>query len=263
MSPSSSSPPPPPPGKGKETPIIIKKKGGGGHEGHHGGSWKVAYADFVTAMMALFLLLWLVASLRPDQKSALADVFQDKKPPTQGQAEQIPFMPKNARPGVPELKLNTDEQVKVNVALMIKELISKNPTLVKNTGISTDEYGVILNVNNNIMFETNSAVMRPEAKQVIDDVVEVLKNTRSIWTSGGTPTKGKPADPCIRPNGSSRPPGRPQRSKLSWMKAKATSCPSACRRRDTPTVVLSCRKPRKGAELMRIAGWSSTTTALN
>jgi len=43
----------------KEQPIIIKK-GKGGHGGHHGGAWKVAYADFVTAMMAFFLVMWLV-----------------------------------------------------------------------------------------------------------------------------------------------------------------------------------------------------------
>ena len=44
-----------------EAPIqrIIKKKGG--HGGHHGGAWKVAYADFVTAMMALFIVLWITA----------------------------------------------------------------------------------------------------------------------------------------------------------------------------------------------------------
>ena len=42
-------------------PIIIIKKSGG-HGGHHGGAWKVAYADFVTAMMALFIVLWLLNS---------------------------------------------------------------------------------------------------------------------------------------------------------------------------------------------------------
>ena len=42
------------------TPIIIKKKKGHGGHGHHGGSWKVAYADFVTAMMAFFLVMWLI-----------------------------------------------------------------------------------------------------------------------------------------------------------------------------------------------------------
>ena len=44
----------------KQAPIIIVKKKGG-HAGHHGGAWKVAYADFVTAMMAFFLVMWLVS----------------------------------------------------------------------------------------------------------------------------------------------------------------------------------------------------------
>ena len=43
--------------------IIIKKKDG--HGGHHGGAWKVAYADFVTAMMALFIVLWLLNTNKP------------------------------------------------------------------------------------------------------------------------------------------------------------------------------------------------------
>jgi chemotaxis protein MotB len=60
---------------GGERPIIIKKikKGGGG--GHHGGAWKVAYADFVTAMMAFFLLMWLINTTSPDQKRGIADYF--------------------------------------------------------------------------------------------------------------------------------------------------------------------------------------------
>src|ERR1700710_1578436 len=58
-----------------ERPIIIKriKKGGGG--GHHGGAWKVAYADFVTAMMAFFLLMWLINTTTPEQKRGIADYF--------------------------------------------------------------------------------------------------------------------------------------------------------------------------------------------
>jgi chemotaxis protein MotB len=60
---------------GGERPIIIKriKKGGGG--GHHGGAWKVAYADFVTAMMAFFLLMWLINTTSPEQKRGIADYF--------------------------------------------------------------------------------------------------------------------------------------------------------------------------------------------
>jgi chemotaxis protein MotB len=60
---------------GKDQPIIIIKKGGG-HHGHHGGAWKVAYADFVTAMMALFMVLWLLSSSEETQK-AIGGYFQD------------------------------------------------------------------------------------------------------------------------------------------------------------------------------------------
>lgn len=59
-----------------DQPIIIKRKKAGGH-GHHGGAWKVAYADFVTAMMAFFLLLWLLATSSPEEKDAIQGYFQD------------------------------------------------------------------------------------------------------------------------------------------------------------------------------------------
>lgn len=54
--------------------IVIKRKKAGGH-GHHGGAWKVAYADFVTAMMAFFLLLWLLSVTTEEQRSGIADYF--------------------------------------------------------------------------------------------------------------------------------------------------------------------------------------------
>lgn len=55
-------------------PIIKKIKKGGGH-GHHGGAWKVAYADFVTAMMAFFLLMWLLNATSEEQKRGLSNYF--------------------------------------------------------------------------------------------------------------------------------------------------------------------------------------------
>ena len=58
-----------------ERPIIIKKIKKGGGAGHHGGAWKVAYADFVTAMMAFFLLMWLINTTSPEQKRGIADYF--------------------------------------------------------------------------------------------------------------------------------------------------------------------------------------------
>jgi chemotaxis protein MotB len=56
-------------------PIIRKKKKKGGDDGHHGGAWKIAYADFVTAMMAFFLLMWLINVTSPEQKTGIAEYF--------------------------------------------------------------------------------------------------------------------------------------------------------------------------------------------
>lgn len=58
-----------------QRPIIIKKPVVMAHAGHHGGAWKVAYADFVTAMMAFFLLMWLLGATTEKQRKALADYF--------------------------------------------------------------------------------------------------------------------------------------------------------------------------------------------
>ena len=59
----------------KDGAVVIKKIKKGGHDGHHGGAWKVAYADFVTAMMAFFLLMWLINTTTPEQKRGIADYF--------------------------------------------------------------------------------------------------------------------------------------------------------------------------------------------
>ena len=58
-----------------EAPIIIKKIKKSSDAAHHGGAWKVAYADFVTAMMAFFLLMWLINTTSPEQKKGIADYF--------------------------------------------------------------------------------------------------------------------------------------------------------------------------------------------
>ena len=59
-------------------PSIIKKVKKGGHGAPHGGAWKVAYADFVTAMMAFFLLLWLLNATTEEQKMGISNYFDPK-----------------------------------------------------------------------------------------------------------------------------------------------------------------------------------------
>ncbi|MEM9317797.1 MAG: flagellar motor protein MotB [Pseudomonadota bacterium] len=65
-----------------ERPIIIKKKKVVGGGGHHGGAWKVAYADFVTAMMAFFMMMWLLNATTEQQRMGLADYFSPSIPIT-------------------------------------------------------------------------------------------------------------------------------------------------------------------------------------
>src|SRR5450432_1835216 len=60
--------------------IVIIKRKKAGHDGHHGGAWKVAYADFVTALMALFIVLWLMGA-DDDVKKAVASFFNDASCP--------------------------------------------------------------------------------------------------------------------------------------------------------------------------------------
>ena len=64
-----------PRGSNQPPKVIVKKVMVEAHGGHHGGAWKVAYADFVTAMMAFFLLLWLLGATTEKQRKALADYF--------------------------------------------------------------------------------------------------------------------------------------------------------------------------------------------
>lgn len=64
-------------------PIIIRRKSRkGGGDGHHGGAWKVAYADFVTAMMAFFMLMWLIGATTEEQRKGIADYFNITVPLT-------------------------------------------------------------------------------------------------------------------------------------------------------------------------------------
>ena len=64
-----------PHGTNQPPKIIVKKVYIEGHGGHHGGAWKVAYADFVTAMMAFFLLLWILGATTEKQRKGIADYF--------------------------------------------------------------------------------------------------------------------------------------------------------------------------------------------
>jgi len=81
--------------------IIIKKKGG--HAGHHGGAWKVAYADFVTAMMSLFIVLWLM-NTSTKVKQAIGGYFNDPKGSSQTAGTNLVGSGQNFSLAKPDLK---------------------------------------------------------------------------------------------------------------------------------------------------------------
>jgi chemotaxis protein MotB len=125
--------------------IIIVRRHGGHEEGHHGGAWKIAYADFVTAMMAFFLVLWILNSTNKDSQTIIARYFNpvkmedfaknkrgirdekpDDKPPTnEGEPDKAP--PPGQKDGKMEQK-GKDPSKDINAkALMNEETLFQNP----------------------------------------------------------------------------------------------------------------------------------------
>jgi len=75
--------------QGQLPPIVVRRVKKRGHGGHHGGAWKVAYADFVTAMMAFFLVMWLIGAGTREQRAAISEYFKNPSM-TQGTATMAP-----------------------------------------------------------------------------------------------------------------------------------------------------------------------------
>src|SRR5689334_16383909 len=94
----------------KKAIIVIKKKRGGGGHGYHGGAWKVAYADFVTAMMAFFLVMWLMGS-DEETKAAISHYFNNPSTPwKQGRDPQSEAVhPMGEKTGAGESILNGND----------------------------------------------------------------------------------------------------------------------------------------------------------
>ena len=72
--------------------VIVRRVRKAGHAAHHGGSWKVAYADFVTAMMAFFLVLWLMATTNKNDRAAISEYFRNPSPLSGQSATPAPGM---------------------------------------------------------------------------------------------------------------------------------------------------------------------------
>jgi chemotaxis protein MotB len=161
--------------KAREQPIIIIKKKVYGH-GHHGGAWKVAFADFMTAMFAMFLVLWLV-NQSSDVKAAIAGYFADPLGragefgssimPGEGAQTQSPrvMSPKQ----VIDLRRDRMRQVAEEIKEQIRE-VPALAALADNVEIELTEEGLriqLLEDSTGVFFESGSAVPKPAGAELL------------------------------------------------------------------------------------------------
>lgn len=186
------------------TPIIIKKKKVSGH-GHHGGAWKVAYADFVTAMMAFFMVMWIMGMSQED-RNIIQQYFDDptgfdKRPPRSaisvGPAGG-PRSKKTGEAGTGSAEREADKAIRLKNEL--KEKIEQVPELKKlmtshSIEVKVNKQGVMLEFSENetngeVFFEIGSANVRPSARQLIATVAPLLASTnRPLIIKGHTDSR--------------------------------------------------------------------------
>ncbi len=182
--------------KSKSTIIIKKIKKS--HGDHHGGSWKVAYADFVTAMMAFFLLLWLITMVEPEKRAAVADyfrtfnLFQQSGKSFMEQSSSIHTEIKTTVEPVTGEK--AAERLKEQLKTVIEEKLKE---LKDHIMIETVEGGVriqIVDLEGDPMFPLSSSVPTDKAKEILRVVAENIKDENArIAVEGHTdavPFKG-------------------------------------------------------------------------
>jgi chemotaxis protein MotB len=202
-----------------QRPIIVKRVKKAAH-GHHGGAWKIAYADFVTAMMAFFLLMWLLGSTTKAQREGIAEYFKaplkismsggsgagdassvikgggmDLSRKT-GQVEKTDTPQKKktvnleaARAEQERLERQRLESLKAK----LEQLIESNALLKqfkKQLLIDITSEGLriqIVDEQNRPMFNVGSAVMQPYARQILAEIAKVLNDVpNTISLSGHT-----------------------------------------------------------------------------
>jgi chemotaxis protein MotB len=164
----------------KEHPeIIVKKKKD--HGGHHGGAWKVAYADFVTAMMALFIVLWVLSQGEEVQK-AVAGYFKDPvgfdiNASTPIQRSESSFI---------KMDLDAKRREQIKKFNEVKESLKKEFSHNKNYSKLMDQIEFVMvdegmrieivESNDEVFFKVGSAVLNKTAEEIIVKIGEHIKN---------------------------------------------------------------------------------------
>ena len=169
----------------KDQPVIIVKKTGHSHAGHHGGAWKVAYADFVTAMMAFFLVMWIVSQSNP-MKAGVAGYFRDPgvfERGTGGAAGIMPGAPKGITAPTPtpnDTDVAVAKEVLEQAAQRLREAIEQLPDFSKikdRVDIEVTSEGLrieLIDTANDSFFQVGSAALHSDSKQLLGAIASEL-----------------------------------------------------------------------------------------
>jgi chemotaxis protein MotB len=166
--------------------IIIKKKSG--HGGHHGGAWKVAYADFVTAMMALFIVLWLLSSSSKQTQVAIAGYFKDPN----GTAANIGSTMTGSGQNLPLKKKEDMAKLKTELEKSIQRMNDLDK-LNKNIEITVTAEGLrieLIESEKGTFFESGSAALNKSGQELLTLLAaELEKVPNRISVEGHTDAK--------------------------------------------------------------------------
>ncbi|RVU07820.1 flagellar motor protein [Novosphingobium umbonatum] len=207
--------PPKKPGKNEIPAPIIVKKINVVAAGHHGGAWKVAYADFVTAMMAFFLLMWLLGATTEKQRKGIADYFTptlvttkkgsagsngllggssltevDNYPNRRGQTgTRTLTIPRDASGGVKEGATSAKKVASVTQKLAQKlEASEKLKKLARTLKVTATPEGVRIDMVDDAdfsMFQLGTTILTPDAVQLLHAIGSVLKDEDGNLTIRG------------------------------------------------------------------------------
>jgi len=199
--------------------VIIKRKKGGAHDDHHGGAWKIAYADFVTAMMAFFLLMWLLGSTSKGDLNGIAEYFNTplsvaitggsrsgtansvldggamslmKTVPAAANVSPKTSQDKSAPAQDKRVKqLAEDAQRLTELKTKIESLINLNPKLspfknqIKLDMTSEGLRIQIIDAQNRPMFDSGSSTLESYTKDILDQLGVVLNDVENHVSIAG------------------------------------------------------------------------------
>jgi chemotaxis protein MotB len=182
-------------GQGGTKVIIIKKKAK--HGGHHGGAWKVAYADFVTAMMALFIVLWLLTQSDEASKERIAQYFRTGmlpggtltvgSPAGSSPPVAINIFPSGSMGGPNESRAARDIAADIEQLLRTTEREPEElKKMVSHLKIKSTPEGTLIELvdgNDNFMFPVGSSGLKPSAESLLEKLAPIfarLKNKIEI-----------------------------------------------------------------------------------